>query len=507
MTPAIRRSFMAIVFLRWRADCARKFVRQQADRGGHAGHAGHASSRAPLLVINSERGVRIICACCAQASRVGVQIGMDLAHARALCPPPRTEVEAQPEREMAILRALARWCQRYSPITAIEPTDGPTAILVDITGCERVHPSNADLTQRVVRELAERGFTARVAIASTAAAAVAIAQSCASDLASCPISALRISRQAIEALAEVQVEKIGQLIRLPRASVMARYGGDVLHRLDMALGEAIEILTTIRSQPPPSVEHIFDGPVTNHEGIALVVARLFEELCVALRARVRGGREFELTATCADAPMYRQRMMLGAPSARAAHLFKLFAPHLERIPMGMGIESLRIAVLRMGAWSPQSQRSDGCENSVGEWADTVTAQLGDRALFRGGFAEHHQPNRSIRWIAIARCGLSPRVALRHASVRAAFAWRPSTWLTPPESIVVTAAHAPSVCWRGSVVEIATWRGPERISSPWSASASMSSTHSVDYWRLETTQGAWLWVAHSAGGWAMVGVWS
>ena len=120
------------------------------------------------------------------------------------------------------------------------------------------------------------------------------------------------------------------------------------------------------------------------------------------------------------------------------------------------VESLRVAVLRMGAWTPPNERRASVSESLGEWAETLGAQLGDRALFRGGFAEHHQPMRSIRW-------------------------------------------------RGCAIEIEKWWGPERISSPWNASASTSSTHSVDYWRLETTQGAWLWVAHSAGGWAMVGV--
>ncbi len=520
------RTIMAIVLPRWRAECARKLVRQQDERAGHVCHALRASERTPLLVISSERGARIVCGCCVQAQRHGVQIGMDLAHARAICPPPRIEVDAQPEREAALLRAVARWCQRYAPITAIEPTEGPTAILVDITGCEGIYHSHTQLTQRVVRELAARGFAARVALAPTTAAAVARAQSRASTpLLECALRTLRISPQAIAALAEVNVQTIGELARLPRVSVASRYGRDVLQRLDLSLvgslegtgAERCEILIPIRSQPPPSVEHIFDGPVTNHEGIALTVARLLQELCATLKERVRGGREFELTACCADAPTYHRRIMLGSPSARAAHLFKLFAPHLEKIPMGMGVESLRIAVLRMGAWSAQSEHAAGSSCGVGEWADTLMAQLGDRALFRGGFAEHHEPLRSFRWIPIARCGLTARVALRHAHTRAASAWRPSTWCSPPEPIVVAAAHAPSIRWRGTVVEIARWLGPERIASPWNdadlsatsvaTSATTSVAASADYWRVETAQGAWLWIAHSSRVWSLVGIWS
>lgn len=504
----LNRSLLAIVFLRWRADCARKYARLQS------GAENHLSARTPLIVITLERGARIVCACCAHASRRGIHEGMALAHARALCPPPRIEVDAQPDREAATVRAVARWCQRYAPIVAIEPTDGATAILVDITGCERIHQSHTHLTKRVVHELAARGFAVRVAIAPTAAAAVALAQSGARELSACPLGALRISPHAVTALADVQVQTIGELARLPRASVAARYGSEVLHRLDQAIGEAIEIVTPIRSQPPPAVEHIFDGPVTNHDGIARTVARLFDELCACLRAIVRGGREFELTALCADAPAYRHRMMLAAPSCRAEHLARLFAPHLEKIPMGMGIESLRIAVLRMGSCVAEGERGGTVGERLGEWSDTLRAQLGDHALFRGGFAEHHEPLRSIRWIASARCGLSPRVALRHARVRAASAWRPSTWITPPESVAVAQAHASTIHVRGSAISIARWHGPERITSPWEMVAASTTAASkplcVDYWRVETTQGAWLWIAHDshgASGWSLVGLWS
>lgn len=505
LCPRLNHSVLAIVFPRWRADCARKHLRLQGDG------TGRATARTPLIVIALERGARIVCACCAQASRRGIHEGMALAHARALCPLPRIEVDAQPDREAATVRAVARWCQRYAPIVAIEPTDGPTAILVDITGCERVHQSHEHLTRRVVQECTERGFAVRVAIAPTAAAAVALAQSGTRELSVCPLGALRIAPQIVAALADVQVRTIGELARLPRASVAVRYGSEVLHRFDQAIGEAIEIVIPIRSQPPPSAEQIFDGPVTNHDGIARTVARLCEELCASLRAIVRGGREFELTALCADAPMYRHRMMLAAPSARAEHLAKLFAPHLEKIPMGMGIESLRIAVLRMGSCAPQGERSEDIGARLGEWSDTLRAQLGDHALFRGGFAEHHQPLRSIRWIAIARCGLSPRAALRHARVRAASAWRPSTWITPPESLAVPAAHASTISWRGQAIAIATWQGPERITSPWEMVAPSPTAAPkplcIDYWRVETTQGTWLWIAQDASGWSLVGIWS
>ncbi len=508
----MKRRILAIVLPRWQADCARKLAYRQDGKRPRP----NDESAPPLLVICTEHGTRIVRGCCAQATRRGVYVGITLAHARALCPPPIIEVESQPEREVAMLRAVARWCQRYAPITALEPSAGPVTILVDITGCERVHRSDTDLLRRVVDELSARGVHSRVAIAPTAVAAVALAQSAKKNLLDCPVRALRIDGKAVTGLLDVNVRTIGELLALPRPSIAQRYGAEVLHRIDMALGDAFETLTPVRSNPLPTAERIFDGPVSNLEAIALTAMQLIEGVCASLRERDRGGCEFELTALCADAPTYRHRVILGTPNARAAHLVKILAPHIERIPMGMGVESMRLSVLRMGRFAGSLDGTRGGTTSaalrgaVGEWVDTLTAQLGDRSVFRGGFVEHHQPERSSRWIPVARHGLSTRNAWRDANVRAVEAWRPSSWCERPEPIIVESPHTPTIRWRTQEQRITQWIGPERIATPCRRAGEETvdgRMSNVDYWRIELEQGTWLWIAHDARGWSLVGLWS
>ena len=534
----VARVIMAIVLPRWSADCARREARRSGRR---------LPRSAATLVIGVERGMRVIVACCRNASRCGVRAGLSLAHARALCQEPRLEAPARPDHEAALLRACAIWCQRYAPITMIELAPGPSAILVDLSGCDRIYPCFVPLRQRVEGDLAHLGFSARTAIAPTAAAAVALAQDGATaaavalaqdgataaavalaqdgatataaaaqdgattvaraqdgaatvalaqdgaaDLARCSLYALRILPEAIDALALVNVHTIGELAALPRAGVAVRYGAPVLRRLDEALGAVTEILVPIRTTPPPSSERTFDGPVTNVEAIGLAVEGLVEDVCAQLRERDRGGREFELTAFCADAPTQVHRLTLGSAGARVKHLCRMLFPHLERMPMGMGVESLRLAVLRMG-------RIVASED-VSEWVDTLTARLGPRGVLRAGFIEDHRPARATAWISVARYGFAAKSALRDASVRAACAWRPSAVVEPPESVGVDAPRAPSIRWRGRTVEIASWSGPERIASAWDGG-------SADYWRLRTSSGRWLWLVHTREGWSLAGIWS
>ena len=494
-TPRVPRTIMAIVLPRWSADCARREARRSGRRFPRS---------AATLVIGVERGMRVVVACCRNASRCGVRAGLSLAHARALCPEPRLEQLERPDHEATLLRACAIWCQRYAPITMIELAPGPAAILVDLSGCDRIYPCLATLRRRVEAELAHLGFSARTAIAPTAAAAVALAQDGAAaaaaalaqdgtaDLTRCSLHALRLLPEAIDALALVNVHTIGELAALPRAGVAVRYGAPVLRRLDEALGAVTEILVPIRTTPPPSSERTFDGPVTNVEAIGLAVEGLVEDVCAQLRERDRGGREFELTAFCADAPTQVHRLTLGSAGARVKHLCRMLFPHLERMPMGMGVESLRLAVLRMG-------RIVASED-VSEWVDTLTARLGPRAVLRAGFIEDHRPAHSTAWVSVARHGFAPRTALRDASVRAVSAWRPSTMCDPPQAVAVDAPRAPSIRWRGRTMEIAAWSGPERIASAWDGG-------SADYWRLRTSSGRWLWLVHTREGWSLAGIWS
>lgn len=479
---------MAIVLARWSADCARRSARKR----GIAIAPGTS-----VIVFAARRGVRLVVACCARSSRRGVRRGMSLAHARSICPMPRMEFAHTPESDRALLRACAVWCRRYAPLTMIDCRPGPPTIIVDLTGCQRIYPDGGELSRRVTSELAARGFEARVASAPTMSAAVALAQDGrGSDICMCPLRTLRLPADVIEALSQVNVSTIGQLHALERRSIVARYGPQTLRQLDEALGQAQETFNPIRSTPLPTVQRNFDGPVTDLAGIRMTIGDLTESLCQQLRQRVRGGREFELVAFCADAPTHVHRVTLGAPSTLARHIAGMLELHVDRIPMGMGIESIRISVLRMG-------RSCGQE-VAGQWIDTMVARLGSMSVLRAGFREDHRPAHAVRWIAVSRMGFRKEAALRDASAGVASAWRPSRILDQPEPVQVGSAHAGSITWRGRQHGIVHWNGPERITDGW---AGATAPGSLDYWRVETSQGCWLWLCRRGDEWSVVGIWA
>jgi protein ImuB len=98
---------------------------------------------------------------------------MTAGEAQALCGPALQKSAYDPQRDQRALEALARWLTlRFSPTVAIE---GDDALLLDITGCDRLFHGTHNLLQQLHTSLHKLRFVATVAAASTPGAAWALA--------------------------------------------------------------------------------------------------------------------------------------------------------------------------------------------------------------------------------------------------------------------------------------------------------------------------------------------
>ncbi|UCG17086.1 MAG: DNA polymerase Y family protein, partial [Phycisphaerales bacterium] len=196
------------------------------------------------MVIAMRRGATVVAQANQVAGGLGARRGMTLAEARALVP----QIEAQwhdAAADRQALELLAGWASCLSPIVHIEDAN---TLLLDVTGCERLFKGESNLMRRAVEGLREQGFTARAALADTPGAAWGLAHAhwddvlvvepgrSAAAIAPLPVGSLRVDPQTVSALAAVGVKTIEALLHLPRSSVAARFGDELLRRLDQALG-------------------------------------------------------------------------------------------------------------------------------------------------------------------------------------------------------------------------------------------------------------------------------
>ena len=230
-----------------------------------------------------------------------------------LCCPALHTQEADPAADLRALDALAGWCGRYTPWTAVDPDGGragAAGLWLDISGCAHLFGGEEALLRDLIRRLSRQGFVARAAVAATPGAAWAVARFAALGregiavvpeggltdvLASLPVAALRLEVAAVEGLDRVGLRRVGDLIPLPRAPLAARYGTAVLKRLDQALGRNGESLTPRVPVPPLLARMAFAEPIGRAEDIAAAVRRLLDDLCVQMDAVGTGARRLELT--------------------------------------------------------------------------------------------------------------------------------------------------------------------------------------------------------------------
>src|SRR5262249_14862035 len=112
-----------------------------------------------------------------------------------------------------------------------------------------------------------------------------------------PIEALRLPADVVRTLHHFDLCTIGQLRRLPRAELPARFGPVLTRRLDQALGDVREVLTFLGEEEPIEASWSSDDPLVHRRGVEIVLARLVDEILVKLRSRGHGALRLLCTFT------------------------------------------------------------------------------------------------------------------------------------------------------------------------------------------------------------------
>ena len=126
----------------------------------------------PLVISHQEKNSQRIAALDEQAEALRLKRGMGIADARAMYPSIEI-IEADPEADRRLIEGLADWCDRYTPLVALDGTDG---LFLDITGCAHLFGGERAMLDDICLALFHQGFDVRAGLASTPGAAWAAAR-------------------------------------------------------------------------------------------------------------------------------------------------------------------------------------------------------------------------------------------------------------------------------------------------------------------------------------------
>jgi protein ImuB len=475
-------------------------------------------SRALATAATARGGIRIAAVDDA-AKAAGIVPGLTLADARALLPD-LAVIEADAAADRRALAALADWCGRYTPWTAVDGTDvhpgnsgGGGGLWLDITGCAHLFGGERELVDDLVGRLAGFGFAAATAVADTAGAAWAMARfgnrtavvvppgKVAATLAPLPMTGLRLPAKTVEALSRVGLRRIGDLTLLPRGALAARFGDLVLERLDQALGRSDEPLSPRRPPPAMHVRLAFAEPVGRTDDIALATRKMLDELCARLAAAHLGIRWLELALYRTDGTVARAAIGTSRPVRDPDHLRRLFREKLDGLDVGFGVEVTVLAATVVAPLAP-AQAAMGFEprehaEAVGRLIDRLGNRLGAGNVMRLVERASHVPERACRKVP----ALADAPADACDGDQRSRQLRPLHLLPWPEPIEVMAPvpDGPPVLfrWRRAHHRVAAAEGPERIEPEWWREedgydpARRSAIR--DYYRVEDTHGHRFWI--------------
>lgn len=435
---------------------------------------------------------------------------MGVADARAMHPGIEV-VEADPVAERRLLESLADWCDRYTPLVALDGHDG---LFLDISGCAHLFGGEKSLLDDVLSRFFHQGFCVRAAIASTPGAAWAaarvhgrltVALGEEEDLlAPLPLWALRIEPQTREGLESVGLRTAGAVLSAPRAPLARRFGRGLLLRLDQALGHVEEAVSPRLPVSPLSAERHLAEPVTRVEDIERLVLMLAEPLRAGLEKRGEGARRLQLLLFRVDGVISRIEVGASRPMREARLVQRLFHERLAALESdmdaGYGFDLVRLNVLSSAPFenvqTDLSGKAADEETDVALFADRVRARLGAEAVMEARLVESHLPERAAVLSSLAQPAASPsgRAAAPPAAV--AHGARPIRLLRHPEPLDVPATEVPEGAplqfrWRRVLHRVERAEGPERIAPEWWRREAETATR--DYFRVEDAAGHRYWL--------------
>ncbi len=412
-----------------------------------------------VLTVEGTHGPVVHAVTDAAAGRVA-RAGARLTDARAL-DPGLIAVPADPEGDALVVRRLARWAGRWSPLVEVDG-DG---LRLDVTGVAHLFGGEEGLVGDVEARFAALGLTAHVALAPTAAAAWALAHYSPSPLCGggstraqrergegandrtlplpgaaarrlslprgggrdlleqltpLPAAALRLDAETVRTLERLGLKTIGALISVPRLALARRFRGaeDVVDALDRMLGRKLEPLTAVPAELPPWARLRLEEPAIHPEAALQALERLIPEIVRQLQERHLGARRLSLHGFRVDGSIAVASVATTIPSREPKHLQRLLADKAAALDPEFGFDGFALQAdwtEELGAAQESLVEEPSGTSEIARLIDRLTVKLGTRRVHRPQPCESHLPELASGWVGAV---FSPSLLCGRGATRA-----------------------------------------------------------------------------------------
>jgi protein ImuB len=470
--------------------------------------SGHPSN-VPCIVVAKQNNALQIFALDDSAARLGLDVGLPLANARAICPQLRV-FDADEAADAGALNAIAEWCDRFTPLVALDP---PHGLFLDITGCVHLFGGEAAMMRLLCDVLTAQGFAVSAAIAGTAVCARTLTRHVhgrivgdgeeADAVKPLPVSALVGADEAVvTGLRRAGLKTIGDVACRARHEITARFGAGFTTLLEHALGQGDAPISPRKPLPDYIVEKRFAEPVATEMVISATLSGLAGMLVVAMAQQGKGARRLEARFFRTDGAVRTIMVDTGQPVTKSEVIDRLFRERLSALsdPLdpGFGFDLIRLSASRTEIVVQQQRDLDAHAHDNDELAaliDRIAARIGGRRVVVHLPQDTHIPERAVLAAPAQHHLAAAAQAVWPARAEGEPPLRPLRLFERPEQIKVI-AQVPDgpparFVWRRATHAVVRAEGPERVAMEWWRAEGATLTR--DYFRVEDEAGLRFWL--------------
>lgn len=455
----------------------------------------------PVVVCAPSHGRMIIVALNSVARAENIEMGMVLADARAIVPYLHVINEQKNNLAERLLKKIAEWCIRFTPVASLDLPDG---ILLDVSGCTHLWGGDQAYLDNIISKFKQKGYSVKTAMADTIGAAWGLSRysgkhfivapgSQFEAISTLPPEALRLEQETVEKLHKLGLRKVRDFINLPRPVLLRRFGQHMIKRLAQALGNEEECVEPVCSPELYSERLPCLEPIVTATGIEIALNNLLDVLCARLKNQQKGLRKIVFRCYRIDNKVEAIEVGTSRPTSDVKHLFKLLNEKIASIEPGAGIELFILEAPKVEEHLPMQEKlwhTSGAllDPRLGQFIDRLNSKMDNCNITRFLPDEHYWPERSYTPAA----GLDQKATSMWRTDKP----RPVQILPQPEKILVTAPipdYPPMLFrYKGKLHKVSRADGPERIEQEWW----IKDGEHRDYYYVEDEEGNRYWIFRS-----------
>ena len=323
---------------------------------------------------------------CTIAASFGVEPGMIVSQAIALCPS-LILCEPDPDFHDAVCDRFLEILRMWSPV--VERSVDRGRFFVGVDGLERLYgpPERqiAGLRARLEALSPWLALSARIGYApgkfaawvaarsaglaesASSARPAAIACAASTDLAAFlkrqPVEVLPVSPRMVGRLKRLGVERLGQLVRMPEPALVSQFGADGRRALAWARGLRIDHVRPEAPARPIRVALDFPSPIGQVELLHAALDRLIARALEHPRRRGKSVRGLRVSASLEGGGSWSIRTIAREPTSEPERLGAFLRSRIALDRPRRAVETLRLEFFRFGPASTQTGLFDPREGA------------------------------------------------------------------------------------------------------------------------------------------------